>query len=110
LRTLNILGDALADAWCALALAVCAHALDFLQQLLRARNDIGLVAQAVDEDILVLEQRWVLQQTGDLAEERDGLLVQLLRVSDIRCDHGVEGQVLALALCQLRAVLLRLDG
>jgi hypothetical protein len=108
--TLNVLGNALSDAWCALALAVCAHALDFLQQLLRPRNDIRLVAQAIDEHILVLEQSRVLQQTCDLAEECDGLLVQLLRVSNVRCDDGVEGEIFALALCQRRAVLFRLDG
>lgn len=30
-HTFDILCNALPDAWCTLALAVCAHALDFLQ-------------------------------------------------------------------------------
>lgn len=109
-RTLNVLCNALADAWCALALAVCAHALDLLEQLLCACDDVRLVAQAVDEDIFVLEQVGVLEQTGDLAEKGNGLLVQLLGVANVGCNDGVERQVFALTLCQLRAVRLRLYG
>jgi hypothetical protein len=109
-RTLNVLGDALADSWSSLRLAVCAYTLDFLQQLLRARNHVRLVAQAVDEDILVLQQARVLQQTCDLSEECDWLLVELLRVANVGSNDCVERKVLALALCQLRAVRLRLDG
>jgi hypothetical protein len=73
-----------------LTLAVCAYALDFLEQLLRARNDIGLVAQAVDEDVLVLQQAGVLEQTCDLAEECYGFLVELLRVANVRGNDCVE--------------------
>jgi hypothetical protein len=107
---LDVFGDRLADASCALRLRVCADAVDVLEQLLRARNHVRLVAEGPRQDVLVLQQLRVLQQRGDLAEECDGLLVELLRVADVGGDDRVEGQVLALALGQLRAVRLRLDG
>ena len=110
MRTLNVLCNALSDARCALALTVCAHAIHLFQQLLRPRNDIFLVSQALDQYVLVLQQSRILQQTRHLPEEGDGFLVELLRVANVGGDDGVERQVLALALSQLCAVLLRLDG
>ena len=108
--TLNVLCDTLSDSRRALALAVCAHALDLLEQLLGARNDVGVVSQAVGEHILVLEQARVLEQTGDLAEEGDGLLVELLGVANVGSDDSVERQVLALALCERGLELLGSNG
>lgn len=58
----------------------------------------------------MLEQQRVLEQTENLAEEGDGLLVELLGVTNVGADDLVEGKVLGVALSDLGAVLLRLDG
>ena len=110
MHTLNVLRDTLPDPRRALTLRVRPNTLHLLQQLLRALQYIPLIPQTTQQHILVLKQRWVLQQTRHLTEECNGLLIQLLRVPNVRCDNGVEGKVLALAFCQCGAVLLRLDG
>jgi hypothetical protein len=58
----------------------------------------------------MLQQLRVLHQTEHLAEEGNGLLVELLRVADVGCDDSVEGQVLALAFGQSSLELLRADS
>lgn len=58
----------------------------------------------------MLEQRGVFEETGNLAEEGDGFLVELLGVANVCGNDGVKGQVVTLALGQLCAVLLRLDS
>lgn len=107
--TFEELGNALLDGGHARAGAVGAHGADLLEQPLGALNDVGLVAEAVDQDILILEQLRVLEQAADLAEEGDGLLVELLRVADVCRDDLLEGEAVV-ALAQARAELLRLDG
>jgi len=57
----------------------------------------------------MLKQLRVLHQAHNLAEEGDRLLIQLLRVTNIGTDDRVEGKILAFALVELGAVLLRLD-
>lgn len=80
-----------------------------LEQPLGTLNNVRLVAQAVDQDILLLKELRVLQQTEDLAEEGDGLLVQLLGVANVGRDDLVKGQAGG-ALAQLGTQLVRLDG
>jgi hypothetical protein len=108
--SLDEVGNGLPDTKRTLRLRVCADRLDVLEQGPGALNDILLVAQALLQNVLVLQQLRVLHQTEDLAEEGDGLLVELLRVADVGCDDSVEGQVLALALGQSSLELLRANG
>jgi hypothetical protein len=103
--TLNEVGHALLDARRTSAVAVGAHALHLLQQAPRPRDDVGRVAQPL-EGLLMVEQGRVLEQRGDLAEEGERLLVELLRVADVCEDDVVEGQALALAGGDLGAQLL----
>ncbi|KAK1251925.1 hypothetical protein MKX07_007404 [Trichoderma sp. CBMAI-0711] len=107
--TLEELGNALLDGIDAAAGAVGTHGAAVLEQELGSLNDVRLVAQAVDQHILLVEQLRVLQQAQDLAEEGDGLLVQLLRVANVGRDDMVKGQA-GVALAQLGAQLFRLDG
>lgn len=79
------------------------------QKPLGPLDDIGLVAEGAEEHVLVLQQFGVLEQREHLAEEGDGLLVQLLGVPDVGGDDLVEGQVLV-AGGQLGAEELGLDG
>lgn len=110
MHTLEELGDALLDGRDTVAGAVGANAADILQQPPGPLNDIGLVSQVVDEHVLLLQELGVLEETGYLAEEGKGLLVELLGVADVGGDDLVEGQVVSLAAGDLGAVLLRLDG
>jgi len=107
---LDEVGNGLPDARRTLRLRVCADRLDILEQGPGTLNDILLVAQALLQYVFVLQQLRVLHQTEHLAEEGDGLLVELLRVADVGGDDIVEGQVLALALGQSSLVLLGTDG
>ena len=75
MRTLDVLCNALPDAWCTLTLTVCANALDLLEQLPRALKHVRLVSKALEQNVLVLQQARVLEYTRDLPEECDGLLV-----------------------------------
>lgn len=108
--TLEELGNALLDGWNTGTGTVGTDGADALEEPLCTLNHVGLVAEVVDQDIFLLEKLGVLQQTGDLSEEGDGLLVQLLGVADVGRDDLVEGQVTALALVQRSAELLGLDG
>lgn len=107
--TLEELGNALLDSVHTAAGAVGTNRAALLEQPLGTLNDVGLVAKAVDQDILLLEQIGVLKQTEHLAEEGDGLLVQLLGVANVGGDNLVEGQA-GVALVQAGTQLLRLDG
>ena len=107
--TLQELGNALLNGGHAAAGTVGADGANMLEQRLCAGNDVGLVAQAVDEDILLLEKLGVLQQAEDLAEEGDGLLVELLRVANVGVDDLAERQR-GVAVGQCSLVLLRPDG
>lgn len=52
----------------------------------------------------------MLYNTENLAEEGDGLLIELLRVSDVGRDDLLERQIRTGTLGELSPVLLRLDG
>jgi hypothetical protein len=54
----------------------------------------------------VLQKLRVLKDTQDLAEECYRLLVELLRIADIRANDLLKGKILALALAQHGPVLL----
>lgn len=107
--TLEELGNALLDSVHTAAGAVGTNRAALLEQPLGTFDDVGLVAKVVDQDILLLEQVGVLEQTEHLAEEGDGLLVQLLGVANVGRDDLVKGQA-GVALVQARTKLLRLDG
>lgn len=107
--TLEELGNALLDSVHTAAAAVGTNRAALLEQPPGTLDDIGLVAEAVDQDILLLEQIGVLEQTEHLAEKGDGLLVQLLGVANVGRDNLVKGQA-GVALVQARTQLLRLDG
>jgi hypothetical protein len=77
-----------------------------LQQPPRPLDNIALVSQLVQQDILMLQQRWVLKQTQNLPKECYRLLIQLLGVSNIRRNNFVEGKVSS-AFCKLGSVFLR---
>lgn len=62
------------------------------------------------EGFLVLEKYRVLEKTGDLAEEGDGLLVELLRVANVCRNNLFEGEIAGIALCDLGSVFLGLDS
>lgn len=79
------------------------------EERLGALNDVGLVAQAVDQDVLLFEEQGVLEDGEDLAEKGEGLLVELLGVANVGADDLVKGQRLV-ALGEAGAELLRLDG
>ena len=108
--TLNELGDALADGGDTSAGAVGTDRANLAQEPLGALNDIGLVAEVLDESLLALEELGVLEDTGDLAEEGQGLLVELLRVSDVGRDDMLKGEVGGVASGDLCSVLLGLDS
>lgn len=78
-----------------------------LEQPLGALHDVGLVSQVIDEDILLLEKLGILEQAEDLAEEGNGLLVELLGVPDVGVDDLGKGQA-GVALGEGGLVLLRL--
>lgn len=63
----------------------------------------------LEQGALLLQQLGVLDQAQDLAEEGEGLLVELLGVADVGGDDLGEGQVLV-AVGKLAAELLALDG
>lgn len=107
--TLEEVGDALTNSRDTVACAVGADGADLLQQPFGALNDVVVVAKRVLESLLVLQEQGVLNQAQDLAEEGDGLLVELLRVADVGRDDLGEGQA-RLAAAELGAELLRLDG
>lgn len=107
--TLDKLGNALLDDGNTVAGAVRADGANAGEQLLGAGNDIGLVAEAIDEDVLLLEQQRILENGEDLAEKGEGLLVELLGVANVGADDVVKRQRLV-ALGEAGAVLLRLDG
>jgi hypothetical protein len=108
--SLDEIGNGLPDTKRTLRLRVCADRLDILEQGPGTLDNILLVAQALLQNVLVLQQLRVLHQTEHLAEESDGLLVELLRVANVGSDNIVEGQVLALALGQSGLELLRANG
>ena len=81
-----------------------------VEEGLGAGDDVALVAEGAQQHVLVLQQLGVLEDAEDLAEEGEGLLVELLGVADVGADDLVEGQVLAVALPELGAEDLRLDG
>lgn len=107
--TLEELGNALFDNRNTVAGAVGPDRANMAQKPPGALDDIRLIAEAVDEHILLVQQLGVLEDTEDLAEEGDGLLVQLLGVADVGRDDLGKGEV-AGAVCELGAVLLGLDG
>jgi len=109
-HTFEELGNTLFDGRHTCACTVGSDVANIAQQPLCSRDDIALVSQRLNEDIFVLEQFWVLEQTENLTEESDGLLVELLRVADVCTDDGVKGQAGIAALADLGPVLLRLDG
>lgn len=63
-----------------------------LEQVLGTLNDISLVAETIDESILLLQQLGVLEDAEDLSEKGNWLLVELLRVTDVGRDDLLEGQ------------------
>jgi hypothetical protein len=107
--TLEEVGNALADGRDAVAGTVGADRTDHTKQLLGPLQHVRLIAQVVYQHIALLEQRRVLEEAKDLAEEGDGLLVELLGVADVGRDDLLEGQV-GRAICQRGPVFLRLDG
>ena len=109
IRTLEEFRNALLDHGSTRASAVSADTANMIEEPLRALNDVALVPERVQQDILVLQQLGVFEDTENLAEESDGLLVELLGISNIGGDDLGEGQVLV-ALLNLRPVVLRLDG
>lgn len=108
-RTLNELRNALLDPRGSSTSTICAHRPYGLQQPLRPLNHITLIPQLIQQHILLFQQRRVFQQAQNLSEERNRLLVQLLRVSNIRRNDLVERQT-RIPLRKLRPVLLRSDG
>lgn len=46
----------------------------------------------VDENVLLLEEKWVLEDAENLPEESDGLLVELLGVANVGRDDLGEGK------------------
>lgn len=107
--TLEEVGDALADGRHAVAGAVGSDRADLGEEPLSALQHVRLVAELVQEDVLVLEEDGVLDEAEDLAEEGDGLLVELLGVANVGRDDLLEGEA-RLSPGQLGAELLRLDG
>lgn len=107
--TLEEVGNVLADSRGTVAGAISSYGADMLEEPLGALNNISLVAEVVDEDILLLEEKRVLEETEDLAEEGDGLLVKLLGVADVGRDDLVEGEVGG-STEQAGTELLGLDG
>lgn len=103
--TLEKVGDALADGRDTVACAVGANGADLLQQPFGSLNDIVLVSKGLLQSLLILQEQRVLDQTQDLAEECDGLLVQLLRVADVGRDDLGKGQA-GLAAAELGSELL----
>ena len=101
--------NTLPDNGCSLTMTVGAHTVNILQESLGTLNDILLVAKGCLEGLGVFQQQRVLDQTQHLTEEGDGLLVQLLRVANVRKDHTVKGQRLV-SLCELHTQFLGLDG
>jgi len=89
--SLDKVGHGLADAGRAVRLRVRADALDVFEQLLRALDHVLFIPQRPGQDVFVLKQLRVFEDGGDLAEECDGLLVELLRVADVGGDDRVEG-------------------
>ena len=108
--TLKELGNAIADGRNTSAGAVGTDRADLAHEELGTLDNIGLVSEAVDEDILVLEKSGVLEETEDLSEEGDGLLVELLGVANVGRDDLRKGKAFGLALGDLSSVDLRLDG
>lgn len=108
-RTLEELSNALLDGGNTGACAVGTDTANIFQEESRALQHIGLVSQAAQQDLLVLQELRMLEKTQDLAEEGDGLLVELLRVADIGADDLGERQA-GIALSKGCAVFLRLDG
>lgn len=107
--TLNKLGNALLDGGHTGTGTVGADGADALEQELGALNDVGLVAQRVDEGLLVVEQARVLEDAEDLAEKGNGLLVELLGVANVGIDDLVKRQRLV-ALVEAGAEGLGLEG
>ena len=101
--------NTLPDNRCTLTMTVGTNTVHILQESLGTLNDILLVAKGCLEGLGVLQQQRVLHQTQHLTEEGDGLLVQLLRVANVRKDHTVKGQRLV-SLCELHTQFLGLDG
>lgn len=108
-RTFNKSGNALLDSRSTVAGTVSTDRTNTGEQLLCALNDVGLVAEAVDQDILLLEEQWVLENGENLAEKGEGLLVELLGVANVGTDDLVKRQRLV-ALGEEGTELLRLDG
>ena len=75
-----------------MGLRVCAHGFHFGQEAFGAVDDVGGVVEGGLEGGFVGEEGRVLEDGEDLAEEGDGLLVELLRVADVGGDDGVEGE------------------
>lgn len=90
-------------------MTVSTNALNIGEQGLGPVDHVLLVPEGGLEDLGVVQQHRVLDETEDLAEEGNRLLVELLGVSDIGEDDAVEGEGLV-ALSQTLAVFLRLDG
>ncbi|OAX77257.1 hypothetical protein ACJ72_08447 [Emergomyces africanus] len=63
------------------------------QQLLGPINHILFIAKGGLQRFLVVEQGRVLENAENLAEERDGFLIELLRIPDIGKDDLVEGKI-----------------
>lgn len=106
IHTLNELGNTLLDSWSSRTSTVCTNRADSLQQPSRPLNNIRLVSQLVQQDILLLQKWGIFHQAQHLSEERNGLLIQLLRVSNIGRNNLIERQTLR-SLRQLRSILLR---
>jgi hypothetical protein len=109
LLTLQELGHTVLDGRHTRARAVRADRVALAQQPLCPLHHVGLVAALLHQHVGAVDEAGVLEQRRDLAEEGDGLLVQLLRVADVGADDLAEGQVGAGAAGDLGAVLLRLD-
>jgi len=107
--TLKEVGDALPDSRNAVAGAVGSYGPNMLKKPLCTLSHVALVAELVQEHIFVVEQGGVLEETEDLAEESDGLLIELLGVADVGRDNLGEGKI-GQATLEVGAVLLRLDG
>lgn len=107
--TLKEVGNALANSRDAVACTVGADRAYFAQQPLGSLDDIVLIAEGFLQGLLVLQEQRVLDQTEDLAEESNGLLVQLLRVANVGRDDLGERQTL-FATAKLGPELLRLDS
>jgi hypothetical protein len=108
--TLNKLGDAIADSGNTSAGTVSTDRADLAQEELGTFDDIGLVAKVLGKSLLVLKQQRVFKKTGDLSEEGDGLLIELLGVADVCGNDLFERKIVGIALCDLGSVFLGLDG